>query len=89
MILNTRFKWLPRGRCYDHNFLRFSSIFGEKTNVMIQVLHNLAVFRVRNANFFAEILGENILKVITSVPGANPTTSQLQRRRCKNLQRHE
>jgi hypothetical protein len=35
------------GRCYDHNFLRFSTIFGEKmaffsnTNVMIQSLHNL------------------------------------------------
>jgi hypothetical protein len=39
-----------RGRCYDHNFLRFSTIFGKKlaffskTNVMIKILHNLALF---------------------------------------------
>jgi hypothetical protein len=31
-------------------------------------LHNLALFWVKNANFFAEIFGENILKIITSVP---------------------
>jgi hypothetical protein len=64
-----------RGRCYDHNFLRFLTIFGEKngvfskTNVMIKLLHNLALFQVKNANFFAKIFGENILKIITSVPG--------------------
>jgi hypothetical protein len=40
----------PGGRCYDHNFLRFSPIFGEKmafflnTNVMINVFQNLALF---------------------------------------------
>jgi hypothetical protein len=40
-----------QGRCYDHNFLRFSPIFGgkklpfsSKTNVMIKILHNLALF---------------------------------------------
>jgi hypothetical protein len=38
------------GRCYDHNFLRFLTIFCEKmaflskTNVMIKILHNLALF---------------------------------------------
>jgi hypothetical protein len=51
-------------------------IFGEKfgvflkTNVMIQFLNNLAMFRVKNADFFAKFFGENILKIITSVPGA-------------------
>jgi hypothetical protein len=56
------------GRCYDHNFLRFLTIFGEKmaffskTNVLIKILHNLALF-------FAEFIGENILKIVTSVPG--------------------
>jgi hypothetical protein len=35
---------------------------------MIKILHNLALFRVKNANFFAEIFGENILKILTSVP---------------------
>jgi hypothetical protein len=61
-----------RGQCYDHNFLRFSAkilSFFSKTNVMIKILHNLALFRVKNANFFAEFFGENIFKIITSVPG--------------------
>jgi hypothetical protein len=31
-------------------------------------LHNLALFWVKNANFFAEIFGENIKKIIASVP---------------------
>jgi hypothetical protein len=29
----------------------------------------LALFRVKTANFFADFFGENILKIITSVPG--------------------
>jgi hypothetical protein len=33
---------------------------------MIKILHNLALFRVKNANFFDEFFGENILKIITS-----------------------
>jgi hypothetical protein len=59
---------VTRGRCYDHNFLRFLPIFGEKmaffskTNVMIKILHNSALFLVKNAKFFAEFFGENILK---------------------------
>jgi hypothetical protein len=36
---------------------------------MIKIVHNLALFGVKNANFFAEIFGENIFKIITSVPG--------------------
>jgi hypothetical protein len=32
-ILLTR---LVRGRCYDHNFLRFSPIFGEKIGVFLK-----------------------------------------------------
>jgi hypothetical protein len=39
-----------------------------KTNVMIKMLQNLALFRVENTNFFAEFFGENIFKIITSVP---------------------
>jgi hypothetical protein len=31
-----------------------------KTNVMIKILHNLALFGVKNANIFAEFFGENI-----------------------------
>jgi hypothetical protein len=33
-----------------------------KTNVMIKILDNLALFWVKNANFFAEFFGENIFK---------------------------
>jgi hypothetical protein len=29
---------------------------------MIKILYNLALFWVKNANFFAEFFGENILK---------------------------
>jgi hypothetical protein len=32
-------------------------------------LHNLALFSVKNANFFAEFFAENIKIIITSVPG--------------------
>jgi hypothetical protein len=35
---------------------------------MIKILHNLALFLVKNANLFAEFFGENISKIITSVP---------------------
>jgi hypothetical protein len=41
-----------RGRCYDHNFLRFWTFFAKKlaflskTNVTINILHNLALFWV-------------------------------------------
>jgi hypothetical protein len=65
---------VTRGRCYEHNFLRFSTIFGKKlaffskTNVMIKILHDLALFWVKNANIYAKFFGENIFKIITSVP---------------------
>jgi hypothetical protein len=41
--------------------------FLSKTNVKIKILHNLALFCVKNAIFCAEFFGENILKIITSV----------------------
>jgi hypothetical protein len=50
------------------------TIVGEKTDVFLknkcypQIFQNLALFRVKNAIFFAEFFGENILKIITSVP---------------------
>jgi hypothetical protein len=49
---------VTRVRCYDHNFLRFLPIFGEKmaffskTDVMIN-------FFAKNANIFAKFFGEN------------------------------
>jgi hypothetical protein len=50
--------------------------FFSKTNVMIKILHNLPLFWVKNANFFAEFFGENILIIITSVPGHPATRSR-------------
>jgi hypothetical protein len=61
--------------------------FFTKTNVMINFLQNLALFWEKNANFFVDFLSKNILKIITSVPGAD-IDIELQRQRCKNLQRN-
>jgi hypothetical protein len=55
--------------CDFRQFLAKKLALFSKNNAMIKNLHNLALFRVKNANFFAEIFGENILKIITSVPG--------------------
>jgi hypothetical protein len=38
------------------------------TNVMINFFQNFALFWVKNAKFFAKFFGENIFKIITSVP---------------------
>jgi hypothetical protein len=45
------------------DFRQFSAkklAFFSKTNVMIKILHNLALFWVKNANFFAEFFDESI-----------------------------
>jgi hypothetical protein len=63
-LLFNNFSDKPRGRCYDHNFLRFfpakKLAFVFNTNVTINFFQNLALFRVKNANFFAKFFGENI-----------------------------
>jgi hypothetical protein len=47
-----------RDRCYDHNFLRFLTIFGEKIGVFLKTTFMIklkkALYWVKNANFFAE-----------------------------------
>jgi hypothetical protein len=67
-------KRTTRGRCYDHNFLQFSTIFGEKlaffskTNVMIKFLPKLAVVYAKKAKFFSPIFFAKIFyKIATSV----------------------
>jgi hypothetical protein len=80
MLWNIHFmsslQWLVmftnRGRCYDHNFLRFLTIFCEKRRFSQKSMLwsnfcvcNLALFWVKNANSF----GENIFKMKTSFPG--------------------
>jgi hypothetical protein len=74
------------GRCYDHNFLRFSIIFGEIFFVFLKnrcydlFFQKLAVVEAKNANIFAKFLGGNIFRIITSVPGVKITSYlQLQR----------
>jgi hypothetical protein len=63
-----------RGRCDDHNFLRFLQIFGEKigvfskTNVMIKIFAQFSFVMSQKRQFFRSFFGENILKIITSVP---------------------
>jgi hypothetical protein len=44
--------------------------FFSKNNVMVIFLQNLAVVRAKNANIFAKFFGENLFKIITSVPGS-------------------
>jgi hypothetical protein len=51
------------------NFWRKNWCFSQKPMLWSNFLHNLALFWVKNADFFAEFFGENIFKIITSVPG--------------------
>jgi hypothetical protein len=44
--------------CDFCQFLAKNWRFSQKTNVMIKFLHTLALFRVKNANFFAEFFSE-------------------------------
>jgi hypothetical protein len=46
---------------------------------MITILHNLALFWVKNANFSQFFFGENILKIKTSVPGHPGATDVVHR----------
>jgi hypothetical protein len=57
------------GRCYDQNSLRFSPIFCKNQCFDQLFLHNLALFRVKNANCLADFVSNNIFKIVTSVPG--------------------
>jgi hypothetical protein len=45
------------------DFWQFSAkklAFFSQTNVMIKIMHNLALFWVKDVNFFAENFGDNI-----------------------------
>jgi hypothetical protein len=52
--------------CDFRQFLAKMALFS-KTNVMIKILHNLALFWVKNT-YFSPIFWQNILKIITTVP---------------------
>jgi hypothetical protein len=59
---------VTRGRCYDHNFLQFFPIFGKKigvflnTNVVIKVLHNFALLRIKTPIFSLKFSAKIFLK---------------------------
>jgi hypothetical protein len=62
--------WSQFSAIFD-NFRRKKLAFFSETNVLINFfLQNLALFWVKNANFFADFFGENIQKIMTSVPGS-------------------
>jgi hypothetical protein len=42
--------------------------FFSKTNVMIKILHNLALFWIKNANFVAEYFQQKYLKIHNTGP---------------------
>jgi hypothetical protein len=69
------------------------TIFGEKlaffskTNIMITYVKKLALFSVKNANFFAEFFGENISKIITSVPGRDKEPGREEESRRESVER--
>jgi hypothetical protein len=50
------------------NFRRKNWRFSQMPMLWSQFLHKLAVGWAKNANIFAKFFGENILKIITSVP---------------------
>jgi hypothetical protein len=54
------------------NFRRKNWRFSQKPMLWSQFLQKLAVVWAKNANFFAKFFGENILKIITSVPAGTP-----------------
>jgi hypothetical protein len=63
--------------CHFSQFSAKKLAFFLNANVMINLFLSLALFRVKNANFFAKNFGENILKIITSVSGQCAQNSKL------------
>jgi hypothetical protein len=65
-----------RGRCYDHNFLRFSPIFAEKFGVFLknqcydQIFAKSSSSVSKKRQYFRQIFRREHFKIITSVPGA-------------------
>jgi hypothetical protein len=54
------------------DFRQFSAkkiAFFSKTNAMMKILHNLALFLSQKLQFYRIFFSENISKIITSVPG--------------------
>jgi hypothetical protein len=45
---------VTRSRCYDHNFLRFSTIFGEKIGVFLTIFCDFRQFSAKKLAFFSK-----------------------------------
>jgi hypothetical protein len=70
VVCKMRNRLIRSGWCYDHIFLRFLPIgVFLKTNVMIQILQKLDSILNKQCKSFCQFYGENIFKIITSVPG--------------------
>jgi hypothetical protein len=89
-----------RGRCYDNNFRRFLPIFGEKTGVFLkyqcydQLFSKFSFVLSQKSQFFANFFAKIFKKsYVTSVSGPEARSQSydrdLQRQRCKNLQRRK
>jgi hypothetical protein len=74
MVTRAKADRVTRGRCYDHNFLPFLTIFGETIGVFLkyqcydQIISKFGFVFSQKRHFFSKFFGENILKIITSVP---------------------
>jgi hypothetical protein len=64
--------WSQFSAIFTH-FWRKNWRFSQKAMLWSQFLQNPALFCVKNANIFAKFFGENIFKIITSVPGHTET----------------
>jgi hypothetical protein len=73
MIIRNCFLKLTWGRCYDHNFLRFFPIFGEKIDVFLkyqcydQLFSKFSFVLSQKRRFFRKIFRRKYFKIITSV----------------------
>jgi hypothetical protein len=65
---------VTRGRCYDRNFLRFLTLFGEKIGVFLknqcydQNFSKFSFVSSQKAQFFRKNFRRKYFKIITSVP---------------------
>jgi hypothetical protein len=60
--------WSQMSAIFDNFRRKYWRFSKKKTMLWSKFLHNLALFWVKNADFFSELFGENIFKILTSVP---------------------
>jgi hypothetical protein len=66
------------------------TIFGDfSQKPMIKIFALFGFVSSQKRHFFTEFFGENIVKIITSVPGSNPTILNYNASAVNTYQRHE